>query len=132
MLCGVDAIEIDEAQAPIFSVTVQRTPTAEEFAAYLAWQEHNLARQQRHVIIFELRRGANLELAERLAGSDFTRKHSAAIAEQTAGFCFVFPNVAMRFIVSSALAFGPALFPYAVFAVHHDALLWAQDQLEPQ
>ena len=125
----MEAIVIDESQAPIFSVTVVQTPTAAEFARYLAWQEVNLARGQRHVIIFELRPGANVELAERLAGSDFTRKHSDVIAAQTAGFCFVFPNVAMRFIVSSALAFGPALFPYAVYAVHEDAVLWAESQL---
>ncbi|MDP2343598.1 MAG: hypothetical protein Q8O67_21745 [Deltaproteobacteria bacterium] len=125
----MEAIEIDEGHAPIFSVTVLRTPTAADFARYLAWQERNFARQQRHVIIFELRPGASLELAERLAGSDFTRKHSTVITAQTAGFCFVFPNVAMRFIVSSALAFGPALFPYAVFAVREDAIEWAEEQL---
>jgi hypothetical protein len=125
----MDAIVIDEAHAPIFSVTAVRTPTAADFARYLQWQERNLARGQRHVIIFELKPGASIELAERLAGSDFTRKHSVAITAHTAGFCFVFPNVAMRFIVSSALAFGPALFPYAVFALPEDAMRWAREQL---
>lgn len=123
------SITVDEQYRPVVLVTFHRSPTDEEFTAYLDHMSELLEGDRRYAVILDVRQAGDSSRHQQRLQADWIKTNRTRLKATSCGTAFVMTSAVTRFILSAVFLIQRPPNDYVVVASMHEALEWTRSKL---
>jgi hypothetical protein len=124
------AIELDRKQPLVLVVRFHRTPSDEEFAAYLAEYTRILESEPRFGAVFVTTPNAPMTPPRQVRRqADFMKEYRQQIEQRVVGIAFALPSPLMRGVLRGIFMLQPMPCPHIVVGTEAEGVAWLKARL---
>jgi hypothetical protein len=123
-------IAIDTSLWPLIIIRYRGLPSIQAYADMLAERARQLDRQERHVLLHDLREAGTVATREhRIMQMEWTTREEERLRQWTVGIAALTESVPLRLLMSAIRHLRPAPVPHATFSRLPAALHWLEAQM---
>jgi hypothetical protein len=122
-------ITFDDSLWPLLVLRFTGTPTNQQFEEYMARRGSYLARNQKHVLIYDTVRFSVLTNEQRQRQVDWLKERKELLQKYSLGSALIITSPVARLLLSGVLHFSQANTPYHAARSLPDAANWCAGRL---